>query len=89
MVRRSSHLPLFRPTYSNIRTANKKGKPFSFKVGAGDVIKGWDIGIVGMTVGSERRITVPANQGYGAKGMPPTIPANSTLVFDVKMLEIK
>jgi FK506-binding nuclear protein len=68
--------------------SNKKGKPFSFKLGAGEVIQGWDIGIAGMSVGGERRLTVPANLAYGSKSLP-GIPANSTLVFDVKMLEIK
>jgi FK506-binding nuclear protein len=69
--------------------SNKKGKPFTFKLGAGEVIKGWDIGIAGMSVGGERRITIPANLAYGSKGAPPDIPGNSTLVFDVKLLEIK
>ncbi|KHN95348.1 Peptidyl-prolyl cis-trans isomerase, FKBP-type [Metarhizium album ARSEF 1941] len=68
--------------------ANKKGKPFSFKVGKGQVIKGWDIGIVGMAIGGERRLTIPANLGYGSRGVP-GIPANSQLTFDVKLLEIK
>ena len=68
--------------------SNKSGKPFSFKLGAGEVIKGWDIGIVGMTVGGERRLTIPAHLAYGSKSQP-GIPGNSTLVFDVKMLEIK
>jgi len=69
--------------------SNKKGKPFTFKLGVGEVIKGWDIGVAGMTVGGERRITVPAAQGYGSRGAPPDIPPNATLVFDVKCLEIK
>ena len=68
--------------------SNKKGKPFSFKLGAGEVIKGWDVGIVGMSVGGERRVTIPAAMGYGSKGAPPAIPANASLIFDVKMLEI-
>ncbi|WYZ34433.1 hypothetical protein EsH8_I_000709 [Colletotrichum jinshuiense] len=68
--------------------ANKKGKPFSFKAGKGQVIKGWDVGIIGMTIGGERRLTIPANLAYGSKGLP-GIPANSTLTFDVKLLEIK
>ncbi|PHH84575.1 hypothetical protein CDD83_1705 [Cordyceps sp. RAO-2017] len=68
--------------------ANKKGKPFSFKVGKGQVIKGWDVGIVGMAIGGERRLTIPANLGYGSRDMP-GIPANSQLTFDVKLLEIK
>lgn len=68
--------------------ANKKGAPFSFKIGKGEVIKGWDVGIVGMAVGGERRLTIPASMAYGSKGQP-GIPANSTLIFDVKLLEIK
>jgi len=68
--------------------ANKKGTPFTFKVGKGEVIKGWDVGIAGMSVGGERRIIIPASMGYGNKKMG-SIPANSTLVFDVKLLEIK
>ena len=67
--------------------ANKKGKPFAFKLGAGEVIKGWDIGVTGMTVGGERRITVPAHLAYGSKGMP-RIPANSKLIFDLKLLTV-
>ncbi len=68
--------------------ANKKGKPFSFKLGKGEVIKGWDIGVVGMSKEGERRITVPASLAYGKKGMP-GIPANSDLTFDLKLLAIK
>ncbi|KAK4498237.1 hypothetical protein PRZ48_010894 [Zasmidium cellare] len=68
--------------------SNKKGKPFSFKLGVGEVIKGWDIGVVGMTAGGERRITIPANLAYGSKGAGKDIPPNSELVFDVKLLEI-
>ena len=67
--------------------SNKKGKPFSFKLGAGEVIKGWEIGLQGMQAGGERRITIPAHLAYGSKKMG-SIPANSALVFDVKMLEI-
>lgn len=68
--------------------SNKKGKPFSFKLGKGEVIKGWDIGVAGMAPGGERRITIPANLAYGKKALP-GIPANSKLIFDVKLLEIK
>ncbi|KAI4173979.1 MAG: hypothetical protein LQ348_006440 [Seirophora lacunosa] len=67
--------------------ANKKGAPFTFKLGTGEVIKGWDIGVAGMSAGGERRIEVPANLAYGGKSMP-GIPANSVLVFDVKLLTI-
>lgn len=69
-------------------SANKKGNPFTFKLGAGEVIKGWDIGVIGMSVGGERRLTVPAHLAYGSKAIP-GIPANSQLIFDVKLLEIK
>ncbi|KAK3341154.1 hypothetical protein B0T25DRAFT_557505 [Lasiosphaeria hispida] len=75
-------------TNGKVFDANKKGAPFTFKVGKGEVIKGWDIGIVGMSVGGERRLTIPAQHAYGNKSLP-GIPANSTLVFDVKLLEIK
>ncbi|KAJ5089806.1 hypothetical protein N7532_008490 [Penicillium argentinense] len=68
--------------------SNKKGKPFSFKLGKGEVIKGWDIGVAGMAPGGERRITIPAHLAYGKKALP-GIPANSKLIFDVKLLEIK
>ncbi|KAK3300005.1 uncharacterized protein B0H64DRAFT_4822 [Chaetomium fimeti] len=68
--------------------SNKKGAPFSFKIGKGEVIKGWDIGIAGMSVGGERRLTIPAHLAYGSRAIP-GIPANSTLIFDVKLLEIK
>ncbi|ROW11435.1 hypothetical protein VMCG_01188 [Cytospora schulzeri] len=68
--------------------SNKKGSPFSFKLGKGEVIKGWDIGVAGMSVGGERRLTIPAHHAYGSKGVP-GIPGNSTLIFDVKLLEVK
>ncbi|RMZ91290.1 hypothetical protein DV736_g1471, partial [Chaetothyriales sp. CBS 134916] len=68
--------------------SNKSGKPFSFKLGAGEVIKGWDIGLEGIKPGGERRIIVPAHLAYGKKSMP-GIPANSKLIFDVKCLAVK
>jgi FKBP-type peptidyl-prolyl cis-trans isomerase len=58
----------------------------SFRLGRGEVIKGWDIGVQGMRIGSKRRITVPPKAGYGAKGAGADIPPNSTLVFDIKAL---
>ncbi|KAI1395469.1 hypothetical protein F4819DRAFT_478336 [Hypoxylon fuscum] len=69
--------------------ANKKGPPFSFSVGKGQVIKGMDIGVQGMAVGGERRLIIPPQHGYGSKGSPPGIPPNSTLIFDIKLLAIK
>lgn len=75
-------------SHANYITANKKGKPFSFKLGTGEVIKGWDIGVAGMQVGGERRLHIPSHLAYGSKALP-GIPANSELVFDIKCLEIK
>lgn len=68
--------------------SNKKGTPFSFKLGTGEVIRGWDIGVMGMSPGGERRLTIPPNKAYGGKPLP-GIPANSTLIFDIKLLEAK
>ncbi|KAK6842139.1 hypothetical protein PG987_002999 [Apiospora arundinis] len=68
--------------------SNKKGKPFQFTAGSGQVIRGWDVGVMGMAVGGERRLTIPASLAYGSKSQP-GIPGNSTLVFDIKLLEIK
>lgn len=68
--------------------SNKKGKPFSFKLGVGEVIKGWDVGVAGMTAGGERRLTIPAAMAYGKKGAPPDIPPNSDLIFDIKCISV-
>lgn len=68
--------------------ANTKGKPFSFKLGIGEVVKGMDIGAAGMAVGGERRITIPPQLAYGNKKTG-DIPPNSTLVFDMKLLSIQ
>ncbi|KAF3221509.1 peptidylprolyl isomerase fpr4 [Orbilia oligospora] len=75
-------------TDGKVFDSNKKGKPFTFNLGKGDVIKGWDIGVAGMKVGGERKLVIPANLAYGNKALP-GIPKNSTLVFEVKLLEIK
>jgi FKBP-type peptidyl-prolyl cis-trans isomerase len=67
----------------------KRGKaPFQLTLGQGQVIQGWDRGLVGMKVGGRRRLTIPPDLAYGAQGQPPTIPANSTLVFDVDLTKI-
>lgn len=65
-----------------------KGTPFSFQLGAGRVIKGWDQGLLGMKPGSKRTLTIPPSLAYGPRGMPPVIPPSSTLVFDVEMVSI-
>ena len=64
------------------------GKDFRFTLGAGDVIKGWDRGIVGMRVGGRRKLVVPSKLGYGKKGSAPEIPPNATLLFDVTLERI-
>src|SRR5690349_560717 len=68
---------------------DRNGQPFSFPLGQGQVIKGWDEGLVGMQQGGIRRLIVPAALAYGAAGSPPVIPANAVLIFDVQMLQVK
>ena len=69
---------------ANIYTAH-----CSFTIGAGEVIKGWDIGVKGMRVGGRRKLTIPAKLGYGKRGSPPEIPGDATLCFDIKLLAVK
>jgi FKBP-type peptidyl-prolyl cis-trans isomerase len=73
---------------SNVDPKFNHVEPFGFNLGAGEVIPGWDKGIVGMKVGEKKTLTISPEDGYGAAGHPPVIPPNSTLIFDVELLSI-
>jgi FKBP-type peptidyl-prolyl cis-trans isomerase FkpA len=74
---------------SKFDSSRDRNETFEFKLGAGAVIKGWDQGVAGMKVGGIRELEIPPALGYGARGFPPVIPANSTLLFEVELVEIK
>lgn len=77
------------PNGEKFDSSRDRNEPFSFTLGAGQVIAGWDEGVAGMKVGGRRKLVIPSDLGYGTAGAPPDIPPGATLVFDVELVDVR
>jgi FKBP-type peptidyl-prolyl cis-trans isomerase FkpA len=85
----SVHYTGWLPNGEKFDSSRDRNEPFKFKLGAGQVIAGWDEGVAGMKVGGRRKLVIPPDLGYGTAGAPPDIPPGAILVFDVELVDVR